>query len=50
MTPDKQFILDNHPGWKNVIIGAGFSGNLFYDFPVEITFRKRTLSIGTTYI
>ncbi|KAJ8305957.1 hypothetical protein KUTeg_016502, partial [Tegillarca granosa] len=26
MTPDEDFILDTHPTWKNIIIGAGFSG------------------------
>lgn len=25
-TPDKHFILDRHPKYDNVIIGAGFSG------------------------
>ncbi|XP_048747465.2 peroxisomal sarcosine oxidase-like [Ostrea edulis] len=34
MTPDKQFILDNHPRWKNIIIGAGFSGHGFKLAPV----------------
>ena len=27
-TPDLNFILDVHPAWKNVVIGAGFSGKL----------------------
>ena len=26
---DENFILDRHPTWKNIIIGAGFSGRLF---------------------
>ena len=26
MTPDENFILDRHPHWKNIIVGAGFSG------------------------
>jgi hypothetical protein len=30
MTPDEDFILDRHPKWKNVIIGAGFSGEIFF--------------------
>ena len=25
-TPDEDFILDTHPYWNNIIIGAGFSG------------------------
>ncbi|KAK3085159.1 hypothetical protein FSP39_025209, partial [Pinctada imbricata] len=25
-TPDEDFILDTHPEWKNIVIGAGFSG------------------------
>jgi monomeric sarcosine oxidase len=28
-TPDGHFILDRHPEWPNVIIGAGFSGHGF---------------------
>ena len=27
MTPDSNFILDYHPRHKNIVIGAGFSGN-----------------------
>ena len=26
MTPDENFILDQHPHWKNIVVGAGFSG------------------------
>ncbi len=26
MTPDEDFILDTHPYWKNIVVGAGFSG------------------------
>ena len=26
MTPDEDFILDHHPLYDNIIIGAGFSG------------------------
>ena len=26
-TPDSDFILDRHPVYSNVVIGAGFSGN-----------------------
>ncbi|XP_062588159.1 peroxisomal sarcosine oxidase-like isoform X1 [Saccostrea cucullata] len=33
-TPDKQFVLDHHPAWKNIIIGAGFSGHGFKLSPV----------------
>lgn len=25
-TPDEDFILDRHPKYSNIIIGAGFSG------------------------
>ena len=28
-TPDGHFILDRHPEWSNVVIGAGFSGHGF---------------------
>ena len=28
MVPDEDFVLDKHPKWPNVIIGAGFSGML----------------------
>src|SRR5262249_33768687 len=28
-TPDGHFILDRHPKWHNVVIGAGFSGHGF---------------------
>ncbi|XP_061194488.1 peroxisomal sarcosine oxidase-like [Saccostrea echinata] len=34
MTPDRQFILDNHPEWKNIIIGAGFSGHGYKLAPI----------------
>jgi len=27
MTPDDDFILDQHPQYFNIIIGAGFSGD-----------------------
>ena len=26
MTPDSDYILDTHPRFKNIAIGAGFSG------------------------
>ena len=29
-TPDHNFILDVHPSWKNIVIGAGFSGYFLY--------------------
>lgn len=31
---DENFILDRHPTWKNIIIGAGFSGHGFKLAPV----------------
>ncbi|XP_045173792.2 peroxisomal sarcosine oxidase-like [Mercenaria mercenaria] len=33
-TPDKHFILDVHPVWKNIVLGAGFSGHGFKLSPV----------------
>ncbi|KAK7088210.1 hypothetical protein V1264_022150 [Littorina saxatilis] len=33
-TPDRHFILDTHPQWKNIVIGAGFSGHGFKLAPV----------------
>ena len=26
MLPDEEFVLDRHPSWTNIVIGAGFSG------------------------
>ncbi len=26
MTPDRDFIIDRHPAHRNIVIGAGFSG------------------------
>jgi len=28
-TPDRHFIVDRHPQWSNVVVGAGFSGHGF---------------------
>ncbi|XP_033749069.1 peroxisomal sarcosine oxidase-like [Pecten maximus] len=33
-TPDEDFILDRHPSWGNIVIGAGFSGHGFKLAPV----------------
>nr|XP_040125138.1 peroxisomal sarcosine oxidase isoform X3 [Ictidomys tridecemlineatus] len=33
-TPDKNFILDRHPKYDNIVIGAGFSGHGFKLSPV----------------
>ena len=33
-TPDNMFILDVHPQYKNIVIGAGFSGGGFKMSPV----------------
>ncbi|XP_045172453.2 peroxisomal sarcosine oxidase-like [Mercenaria mercenaria] len=33
-TPDEDFVLDVHPTWKNIVIGAGFSGHGFKLAPV----------------
>lgn len=52
MLPDEDLILDTHPSWKNIIIGAGFSGNygnrmrslqVFY-FDIS-KFRKKTTKL-----
>jgi len=29
MTPDAHFVVDRHPGFDNVVFGAGFSGHGF---------------------
>jgi glycine/D-amino acid oxidase-like deaminating enzyme len=29
MTPDTDFVIDRHPEWPHVVIGAGFSGHGF---------------------
>jgi monomeric sarcosine oxidase len=34
MTPDDDFIVDHHPGFKNVVFAAGFSGHGFKFAPV----------------
>ncbi|XP_064612435.1 peroxisomal sarcosine oxidase-like [Liolophura sinensis] len=34
MTPDHHFVLDRHPRYRNIIIGAGFSGHGFKMAPV----------------
>ncbi|XP_004635448.1 peroxisomal sarcosine oxidase [Octodon degus] len=33
-TPDKHFVLDHHPKYDNIVIGAGFSGHGFKLAPV----------------
>ncbi|CAM2104161.1 unnamed protein product [Caretta caretta] len=33
-TPDEDFVLDRHPKFSNIIIGAGFSGHGFKLAPV----------------
>ena len=41
MTPDSDFILDKHPNYDNIIIGAGFSGmKIFYTVPTFIFCTK----------
>lgn len=32
--PDEEFVLDTHPVWKNIVVGAGFSGHGFKLAPV----------------
>jgi glycine/D-amino acid oxidase-like deaminating enzyme len=34
MTPDENFIIDRHPGFRNVFFAAGFSGHGFKFAPV----------------
>ncbi|KAI4886517.1 hypothetical protein NFI96_024885 [Prochilodus magdalenae] len=34
VTPDLQFVLDHHPTYSNIVIGAGFSGHGFKFGPV----------------
>ncbi|XP_077398150.1 peroxisomal sarcosine oxidase [Festucalex cinctus] len=34
LTPDRHFVLDRHPAYGNIIIGAGFSGHGFKFGPV----------------
>ena len=34
MTPDEDFIVDRHPGFRNVVFAAGFSGHGFKFAPV----------------
>uniref|UniRef100_A0A3Q2STH9 Pipecolic acid oxidase n=1 Tax=Fundulus heteroclitus TaxID=8078 RepID=A0A3Q2STH9_FUNHE len=34
LTPDRHFVLDYHPNYSNIIIGAGFSGHGFKFGPV----------------
>uniref|UniRef100_A0A4W4HTU8 Peroxisomal sarcosine oxidase n=1 Tax=Electrophorus electricus TaxID=8005 RepID=A0A4W4HTU8_ELEEL len=34
ITPDRHFVLDRHPAYSNIVIGAGFSGHGFKFSPV----------------
>ncbi|KAM3616856.1 uncharacterized protein V6R79_024890 [Siganus canaliculatus] len=34
MTPDRHFVLDRHPSYSNIVIGAGFSGHGFKFGPI----------------
>ncbi|XP_008423411.1 peroxisomal sarcosine oxidase [Poecilia reticulata] len=34
LTPDRHFVLDYHPNYSNIVIGAGFSGHGFKFSPV----------------
>lgn len=31
LTPDRHFVLDRHPAYSNIVIGAGFSGTTQYN-------------------
>ncbi|PWA22002.1 hypothetical protein CCH79_00010228 [Gambusia affinis] len=45
LTPDRHFVLDYHPNYSNIVIGAGFSGHGFKFGPV-IGKLLRELSLG----
>jgi glycine/D-amino acid oxidase-like deaminating enzyme len=45
VTPDEDFILDQHPGGAGVVIGAGFSGHGF-KFGVLIGELLAALALG----
>ncbi|XP_028275355.1 peroxisomal sarcosine oxidase [Parambassis ranga] len=34
LTPDRHFVLDHHPAYSNIVIGAGFSGHGFKFGPI----------------
>ncbi|CAJ1065934.1 peroxisomal sarcosine oxidase [Xyrichtys novacula] len=34
LTPDRNFVLDHHPAYSNIVIGAGFSGHGFKFGPI----------------
>ncbi|XP_041653744.1 peroxisomal sarcosine oxidase isoform X1 [Cheilinus undulatus] len=34
LTPDRHFVLDQHPAYSNIVIGAGFSGHGFKFGPI----------------
>ncbi|GLD52985.1 peroxisomal sarcosine oxidase [Lates japonicus] len=34
LTPDRHFVLDRHPSYSNIVIGAGFSGHGFKFGPI----------------
>jgi len=36
LTPDRNFIIDSHPKWKNIIIAAGFSGKWIFKFQFSL--------------
>ena len=47
--PDHDLILDRHPRYRNIIIGAGFSGEeVFVPFPLgmSLPFSNRTFESG----
>jgi len=31
MTPDEDYVLDKHPRFANIVIGAGFSGESVFE-------------------
>lgn len=53
--PDEDFVLDTHPAWKNIVIGAGFSGHGFKLAPVvgkvlgEMAMKKKSSYDMTPY-
>ena len=48
MTKDEHFIIDRHPDYKNVVIGAGFSGHGFKFAPVIANILTDLVIDGTT--
>jgi glycine/D-amino acid oxidase-like deaminating enzyme len=48
MTPDEDFIVDQHPEFRNVVFAAGFSGHGFKFAPVIAIALADLLQQGKT--